>query len=125
MPTSGDALVFRPTEDGLLFVLPFISKRKVTSTAFDLDLVLTVPTEGKAHSIDSFSLELQRQMSEMREESGVGPVVMISSEQAAASPNHLKPVALPIWLGHKSLTLLVDEVTRKRLQLGDGAAEQK
>jgi hypothetical protein len=133
VPTSSDALVFRPTEDGLHLVLPFITKRKLFVNAVDLELMLAVPgvnneTEPKgdssAHSIGKFTADLQAKVADMRTASGVGPVLLMTDQAAnGLGRNHLKPVVLPVWLGHKTLALLVDQATRKRLQLGEGGQE--
>lgn len=135
VPTSSDTLVFRPTEDGLHLVLPFITKRKIFVDAADLELMLTAPGatikmapkgDGGAHLIEKFTGKFQAKAAEMRAASGVGPVLLMTKGAAsdADQDHHLKPVVLPVWLGHKTLALLVDEATRKRLQLGEGGKRQ-
>lgn len=135
VPTSSDVLVFRPTEDGLHLMLPFITKRKLVVDNVDLELMLAIPGaavetgskgDGSAHSIDKFTPDLQAKAAEMRAASGVGPILLMTDQTAnGLGRDHLKPVVLPVWLGHKTLALLVDEATRKRLQLGEGGEREQ
>ncbi|KAJ8550647.1 hypothetical protein ON010_g10422 [Phytophthora cinnamomi] len=109
-------LVFRPTDEGLERVLPFISNRKAPATIADLVAIVTVPannTKQVALGLEHFSEPLQEAAAAVREDSGVGPMLMVLplSEVNARQ----LPAALPVWLGDKTLTLLVDKHTRDRL----------
>lgn len=112
---AGERLVFRPTEEGLPFVLPFITKRKLPGDARDLAQLLTKPLSSndsapdqQAHDLDVFSTEFVAAAAAARTESGVGPILMTGRSTEGQ-------LALPAWLGTRSIALLVDDETRRRL----------
>ncbi|GMF10868.1 unnamed protein product [Phytophthora lilii] len=112
-------VVFRPTEEGLEHMLPFITKRKAPATSTDFLAILTVPgneTKQVALGLEHFSDPLQDAAEDVRANLGVGPMLMVlpESEREAAKARQL-PSALPVWLGDKTLTLLIDKQTRDRL----------
>ncbi|KAH7462539.1 hypothetical protein KRP22_004960 [Phytophthora ramorum] len=112
-------LVFRPTEEGLGRLLPFITKRRAHATREDLLAIVTAPgndTKQVALGLEHFSEMLQEAAAAVREHSGVGPMLMVlpESDEASFAAQQL-PAALPVWLGEKTLTLLVDKHTRDRL----------
>jgi hypothetical protein len=110
---AGDRLVFRPTEEGLSIVLPFITKRRVDAAHEDFDRILSAPTSqnGQAHQLDVFSSEFQRHVTAMRDTSDVGPMLMVASNADAATQ------ALPVWVGDKAIVLLLDKDAQKRLAM--------
>ncbi|TMW60060.1 hypothetical protein Poli38472_000102 [Pythium oligandrum] len=109
---SGNQVLFRPTEEGMAFVLPFITKRKLTATFDDLDQLLASRVGG-AVGLESFSSTLQEESTAMQSQSGVGPVVLVLDK---ASGSAQTPFALPVWLGGKTLGLLVDKSAQQQLQ---------
>lgn len=117
---AGDRLIFRPAEEGLSLVLPFITKRKVDASASDVARILSPPpsANGQAHPLESFSDEFQAQVQQMRDLSGVGPVVVLVPTAAAGDAG---VEALPVWVGDKSVVLLADKLAQKRL--ADGFAQ--
>ncbi|RLN91580.1 hypothetical protein BBJ28_00017097 [Nothophytophthora sp. Chile5] len=109
-------LVFRPTEEGLDRLLPFITKRKAPATSEDLVAIVTVPgndSKQVALGLERVSIELQEAAAAIREQSGVGPMLMVL--EAKEGETLQLPTALPVWLGDKTLTLLVDKASRERL----------
>lgn len=109
-------LVFRPTEEGLERLLPFISKRKAPATTEDLLAIVTVPannTKQVALGLEHLSEPLRQAASAVRVESGVGPLLMVLPESETKARQ--LPTALPVWLGDRTLTLLIDKQTRDRL----------
>ncbi|POM74694.1 LOW QUALITY PROTEIN: TRNA (cytosine-5-)-methyltransferase NSUN2-like protein, partial [Phytophthora palmivora] len=112
-------LVFRPTEEGLEQMLPFITKRKAQATSADLISMLTVPgndSKQVALGLERFSEPLQEAAAAVRECSGVGPMLMVLPEPELHEARVRQlPTALPVWLGDKTLTLLIDKHTRDRL----------
>lgn len=108
---AGDRLIFRPAEDGLSLVVPFITKRRVGASESDVARILSMPlaANGQAHPLESFSDDLQAQIQAMRDLSGTGPVVLVPT---AADSTVL---ALPVWIGDKSVVLLADKLAQKRL----------
>ncbi|KAE9033073.1 hypothetical protein PR003_g6614 [Phytophthora rubi] len=109
-------LVFRPTEEGLERLLPFITKRKTPATSEDLLAIVTVPandTKQVALGLEHCSEPLQAAAAAVREDSGVGPMLIVLRESEAKARQ--LPIALPVWLGEKTITLLVDKQTRDRL----------
>ncbi|ETM47431.1 hypothetical protein L914_07869 [Phytophthora nicotianae] len=116
---AGKRLWFRLTEEGLDQMLPFITKRRASATTEDLIAIVTAPgndTKQVAFSIERFSELLQESAAAVRENSGVGPMLMILPEsERDAAKNRQLPTAIPVWLGDKTLTLLVDKSTRDRI----------
>lgn len=112
-------LVFRPTEEGLERLLPFITKRKAPATIEDLFAIVTVPgndSKQVAFGLERFSEPLQEAAAAVREHSGIGPMLMVLPESERIKANARQfPTAFPVWLGDKTLTLLVDKHTRDRL----------
>ncbi|GMF32719.1 unnamed protein product [Phytophthora fragariaefolia] len=110
---------FPHVKEGLDRLLPFISKRKVPATSEDFLAIVNVPvndTKQVALGLEHFSNPLQEAAAAVRENSGVGPLLMVlpESERIEAHARQL-PIVLPVWLGDKTLTLLVDKHTRDRL----------
>ncbi|KAG3119517.1 hypothetical protein PI124_g1185 [Phytophthora idaei] len=108
-------LWFRLTEEGLEQMLPFITKRKASATTEDLVAIVSAPgndTKQVAFGIERCSELLQESAAAVRENSGVGPMLMVLPESAR---NRQLPTALPVWVGDKTLTLLVDKATRDRM----------
>ncbi|KAG6973457.1 hypothetical protein JG687_00000882 [Phytophthora cactorum] len=108
-------LWFRLTEEGLEQMLPFITKRKASATTEDLVAIVSAPgndTKQVAFGIERCSELLQESAAAVRENSGVGPMLMVLPESAR---NLQLPTALPVWVGDKTLTLLVDKATRDRM----------
>ncbi|KAL3669934.1 hypothetical protein V7S43_005308 [Phytophthora oleae] len=116
---SGSRLWFRPTEEGLQQLLPFISKRKAPATIEDLIAIVTCPgndTKQVALGLERLSDLLQEGAASVREHSGVGPMLMVLSEAERDEAKYRQlPIALPVWVGDKTLTLLVDKSTRERI----------
>ncbi|TYZ61308.1 hypothetical protein PybrP1_010532 [[Pythium] brassicae (nom. inval.)] len=108
---AGDRLIFRPAEEGLSLVLPFITKRTIGASESDVARILSAPlsANGQAHPLESFSDEFQAQIQQMRELSGTGPVVLVPT----AADSRIQ--ALPVWIGDKSVVLLADKLAQKRL----------
>ncbi|KAG7387851.1 hypothetical protein PHYPSEUDO_013622 [Phytophthora pseudosyringae] len=116
---GGKRLWFRPTEEGLEQILPFISKRKAAATTEDLIAIVTAPrndTKQVALGLERVSELLQESAVAVREHSGIGPMLMIlpKAQHDEAKARQL-PIALPVWVGDKTLTLLVDKSTRDRI----------
>ncbi|RLN56851.1 hypothetical protein BBJ28_00014403 [Nothophytophthora sp. Chile5] len=113
---TGGKLVFRPTEEGLDRLLPFITKRKAPATSEDFVAIVTVPgndSKQVALGLERVSIELQEAAAAIREQSGVGPMLMVLETRGGETLQ--LPTALPVWLGDKTLTLLVDKASRERL----------
>ncbi|KAF4045199.1 16S rRNA methyltransferase RsmB/F [Phytophthora infestans] len=117
--SAGKRLWFRLTEDGLEQMLPYITKRKASATIEDLIAIVTAPgndTKQVAVGLERFSELLQESAGAVRDHSGVGPMLMILPEaERDAAKNRQLPTALPVWVGDKTLTLLVDKSTRDRI----------
>lgn len=109
----GEVPVFRPTEEGMGFVLPFMTKRKINATLTDLQQLLACRVGG-AITMESFSPALQQDSSALETLSGVGPVVLVLSPPPQSTEQ--MPFALPVWLGSKSLGPLIDKGAQKQLQ---------
>lgn len=116
---SGSRLWFRPTEEGLEQLLPYISKRKAPATAKDFIAIVTCPgndTKQVALGLERVSNQLQEGAAAVRELSGAGPMLMVLSEaEHEEAKDRQLPIALPVWVGDKTLTLLVDKSTRDRI----------
>lgn len=115
---AGKKLTFRPTEEGLERLLPFITKRKAPATHEDILEILAAPDNDSkqvAQGLTSFSEPLQEAAAAVREQTGCGPLLMILSTPEGDSEARQLPAAIPVWLGDKTLTLLVDKNTRQRL----------
>lgn len=115
---AGDRLIFRPAEEGLLLVLPFVTKRRLDASQVDVARILSAATSanGQAHQLDAFSEEFQTQVALLRDESGPGPVLMLpvgGGDGGAAAPLAIQ--ALPVWIGDRSVVLLADKIAQKRL----------
>lgn len=113
---AGNRLVFRPTEEGLSLVLPFITKRRLEASQEDFTRILSAATSanGQAHQLDTFSNEFQVQVTLLRDESGPGPVLMLLvGGDGSAAPLAIQ--ALPVWIGDRSVVLLADKIAHKRL----------
>lgn len=114
---AGDRLIFRPTEEGLSLVLPFVTKRRLDASQVDVARILSAATSanGQAHQLNAFSEEFQMQVALLRNESGPGPVVMlpVGGGDGAAAPLAIQ--ALPVWIGDRSVVLLADKIAQKRL----------
>jgi hypothetical protein len=113
---KGTSRIFRVTEEGMDRVLPFLTKRKLEHTTLDDLTQLLHSRVGGAVATERFSLPLQRAAAEMETESGVGPVVVILTPEEEDDARGVKPFALPVWLGAKSLGLLVDKGAQQQLQ---------
>ncbi|GLE02360.1 hypothetical protein PINS_up011198 [Pythium insidiosum] len=109
---GGTTTVFRPTEDGIGFLLPFVTKRKLSAELSDLQQLLASRVGGGV-SLESFTPALQATAVETRETLGVGPVILVLPSTQAQSNG--APFAIPVWLGAKTLGLLVDKSTQKQL----------
>jgi hypothetical protein len=91
---------FRPTEEGLSFVVPFFTKRIFHTTKNmkeDLIKMIQFP-HGTKMEFTLFSLFFQQQILQQKQEKN-GPVVFIVNDC----------LYLPVWLGEKYLTLLIDK----------------
>lgn len=113
---GGDRLVFRPTEDGLHLVLPFVTKRRLEVSQEDYERMLTLTSSAAeaaaGHSITDFSEQFKQRAAALREGSGTGPVLLVKTEEP---DQQSQPQAIPVWLGDARLVLLVDLATHKRL----------
>jgi hypothetical protein len=88
----------------------------------DLLTIVTIPgvdSKQIVFGLERFGASLREEAASVREQSGVGPMLMVlpEAERKAASARQL-PAVLPVWLGEKTLTLLVDKQTRDRLAHG-------
>lgn len=108
---AGDRLIFRLAEEGLARVLPFVTQRTLDASDADVARMLSPPTSanGQAHAIESFSAAFQAHVTHMRALSGVGPALLVPTTATKAI------AALPVWLGDKSVVLLADKSTQRRL----------
>ncbi len=101
---SSQYVKFRPTEEGLPFLLPYITKRKVPATLSDVKQILSSRL-GKSVLFEEFSESLQVEASRIQNTGDIGPILLILTTS----------FAVPVWLGNKSLGLLVDKATQLQL----------
>ena len=111
VPGGGDhRIVFRPTEEGLAHVLPFVTKRRVGVAKEDLALALSA-AKGRTVAIDRFSARFQAAVAKERDASGVGPVVLVLDDNSNSDDADAAAAveALPVWIGEIALSVLVDK----------------
>ncbi|RHY35173.1 hypothetical protein DYB32_000316 [Aphanomyces invadans] len=90
---------YRPAQDGLELLIPFLGKRKVSLGWSAFHELVAITTTKFLDDLDTATKRLFDGME-------VGPAVVVLQRQAASS-NDVPPIGLAIWVGHTSLSKLV------------------